>query len=160
MLRKAQKTRKEQLERKLSSRNVNDINTKENINMNKEFEIAVTSKLNAVTKQEVPTQVIKPAIVEQVKPFSKEEFRATETQKLMNTYSADLIEELLKKENQYWVRNCLGNHNIPSNIRAKMIDWMVEVLCSYKCSNNTFFVAVYYLDAFFKATEMKYDIND
>lgn len=30
--------------------------------------------------------------------------------------------------------NCLAKHNIPVNLRAKMVDWMIEVLSSYKCT--------------------------
>jgi len=88
------------------------------------------------------------------------QFRNHETKRIMRDYSSDLIENLLSNEHFYWTKNCLQNHNIPANIRAKMIDWMVEVLCSYKCTNETFFVAVYYLDAFFKNSTINYEIND
>ena len=39
--------------------------------------------------------------------------------------------------------NFLKNHTISKNLRAKMIDWMVEVLCSYKCKNQSFSSKVY-----------------
>jgi len=39
MVRKAQKSRKEQLDRKLSSRNIGDMSIKENININKEMDV-------------------------------------------------------------------------------------------------------------------------
>jgi len=97
---------------------------------------------------------------DKLKETQKEEFRYKETTRLMKFYANDLIRELLEKEQKYWAKDFLANHTIPPNIRAKMIDWMVEVLCSYKCSNQTFFVAVYYLDAFFKYSQLKYDIND
>ena len=29
-----------------------------------------------------------------------------------------------------------------------MVDWMIEVLCSYKCKNQTFFLAVGYMDRY------------
>jgi len=32
-----------------------------------------------------------------------------------------------------------------------MIDWMVEVLCSYKAKNQSFFLAASYMDRYFKA---------
>jgi len=38
MVRKAQKSRKEQLDRKLSSKNIGDMSIKENININKEMD--------------------------------------------------------------------------------------------------------------------------
>ena len=31
-----------------------------------------------------------------------------------------------------------------------MIDWMVEVLCTFKCSNQSFFLAIQILDTFFE----------
>jgi hypothetical protein len=162
MLRKQQKSRKEQLERKLSSRNIGDINIKENINVNGEKD--QPSKVLQVAKPRNdflnPPQLQPTSILVASASATKDEYRNRETQRLMKTYAMDLIRELLEKEQKYWVKEFLAAHTIPANIRAKMIDWMVEVLCSYKCSNHTFFVAVYYLDAFFKYTEKKYDIND
>ena len=49
---------------------------------------------------------------------------------------------------------CLARHKITPNLRAKMIDWMVEVMCSYKCSDQAFFLAVNYMDTFFEKTQM------
>jgi len=166
MLRKQQKTRKEQLERKLSSRNIGDNNIKENNNtLNKEIEPA--SKILQVAKPRNDfSNPIQPQAQPQIQapapvvPYNKDDFRNIETQRLMKSYSSDLIKELLEKEQKYWCKDFLLAHTIPANIRAKMIDWMVEVLCSYKCTNHTFFVAVYYLDAFFKYSEKEYDIND
>jgi hypothetical protein len=37
---------------------------------------------------------------------------------------------------------------------------MIEVLCSYKCSDMTFFIAVYYMDGYFKKTAVKHELND
>lgn len=47
-------------------------------------------------------------------------------------------------------KNGLEKHKIPANLRAKMIDWMVEVLSSYKCKDQTFFVSVVTMDNYFK----------
>ena len=44
----------------------------------------------------------------------------------------------------------LGRHQIGEDYRAKMIDWMVEVLTTFKMSEQTFFVSVSLLDRFFK----------
>jgi len=161
MLRKAQKSRKEQLERKLSSRNIGDMNLKENISINKDYnkeeKVAPIKNVSKITAEPLPS---KDTEKDKLKETQKEEFRYKETTRLMKFYANDLIRELLEKEQKYWAKDFLANHTIPPNIRAKMIDWMVEVLCSYKCSNQTFFVAVYYLDAFFKYSQLKYDIND
>lgn len=37
---------------------------------------------------------------------------------------------------------------------------MIEVLCSYKCSDMTFFVAVNYMDLYFQRTATKHELND
>lgn len=41
-----------------------------------------------------------------------------------------------------------------------MIDWMVEVLCSYKCSEQTFFCAVFMMDEFFRKNTRKVKISE
>jgi hypothetical protein len=44
----------------------------------------------------------------------------------------------------------LGRHQISIDYRAKMVDWMVEVLTTFKTSDQTFFLAVNIMDRFFK----------
>jgi hypothetical protein len=46
----------------------------------------------------------------------------------------------------------LGTHGITANLRSKMVDWMIEVLSSYKMSEETFFRSVYMMDAYLKKT--------
>ena len=49
----------------------------------------------------------------------------------------------------------LDRHKINPDMRTKMIDWMVEVLGVYNCSNETFFLSVFILDFFiFKSPEI------
>jgi hypothetical protein len=57
-------------------------------------------------------------------------------------------------------RECLKKHEISPNLRSKMVDWMIEVLCSYKCKNQSFFLAVHYMDRYFKLTERKLEPTD
>jgi hypothetical protein len=47
----------------------------------------------------------------------------------------------------------LGKHQISPDYRSKMIDWMVEVLTTFKNSDQTFFLAVNILDRYFKETD-------
>ena len=37
---------------------------------------------------------------------------------------------------------------------------MIEVLCSYKCTDMTFFIAVHYMDMYFQKTAVKHELND
>ena len=43
----------------------------------------------------------------------------------------------------------LKNHKVTGAYRAKMVDWMVEVLTAFKCSDQTFFLAVSLMDRYF-----------
>lgn len=94
MLRKAQKSRKEQLERKLSSRNIGDMNLKENISINKDFnkeeKVAPIKQVSKITAEPQPSKDIEK---EKQKETQKEEFRYKETTRLMKFYASDLIRE-------------------------------------------------------------------
>lgn len=46
-------------------------------------------------------------------------------------------------------------NKITEKMRAKMVDWMIEVLDNYKCDNNTFFLAVELLDAYLSCNNTK-----
>ncbi len=46
--------------------------------------------------------------------------------------------------------DCLCRHLITPALRARMIDWMIEVLTNFKCDDQTFFLAVSLLDRYFK----------
>lgn len=45
---------------------------------------------------------------------------------------------------------CLGIHKVTPNLRARMIDWMIEVLTNFKCDDQTFFLSVSLIDRYFK----------
>lgn len=87
-------------------------------------------------------------------------FRRTETDRIVSAYSRTWITDMKSKEMNTWPKNPLANHKISANVRAKMIDWMIEVLCSYKCTDMTFFVAVNYMDMYFQRTNIKHELND
>lgn len=87
-------------------------------------------------------------------------FRKSETEKVMNAYGKTWISDMKSKEHKYWPKNSLENHRISPSVRAKMIDWMIEVLCSYKCTDMTFFIAVNYMDNYFQKTTVKHELND
>lgn len=46
--------------------------------------------------------------------------------------------------------NCLVKHKITPALRARMVDWMIEVLTNFKCDDQTFFLSVSLLDRYFK----------
>jgi len=43
----------------------------------------------------------------------------------------------------------LAKHKITENLRARMVDWMVEVLINFKSNDQTFFLSVNLLDRYF-----------
>ena len=53
-------------------------------------------------------------------------------------------------EQLHLTNSCLKNHEITAPLRAKMVDWMVEVLTNFKCHDRTFFLSVGLMDRFFK----------
>lgn len=48
----------------------------------------------------------------------------------------------------YLPKDCLRSHEITPSLRAKMVDWMVEVMTSFKCKDQTFFMAVSLMDRY------------
>jgi hypothetical protein len=85
--------------------------------------------------------------IETVEPISPKE-KAQQT--LISDYgkSIDAYLKSLIKANPI-SENHLSGHKINGVYRAKMVDWMTEVLTAFKCSDQTFFVAINLLDRYF-----------
>ena len=60
----------------------------------------------------------------------------------------------------YLPRECLRNHEITPGLRAKMVDWMVEVLTSFKCKDQTFFMAISLMDRYLSLKTERRLISD
>ena len=54
----------------------------------------------------------------------------------------------------------LQNHKITSNIRTKMIDWMIEVFSVFECMDETFFLSVNIMDLFLQKTKTIFHNED
>ncbi len=67
----------------------------------------------------------------------------------------DVVRDICAGERSVRNANCLKNHSVSPLLRAKMINWMIEVLGIYECYNETLFLAVGILDAYF-STSPKY----
>ena len=60
--------------------------------------------------------------------------RAKENTELCSTYGREILDSMMKKDNNDRVRvDFITKHEITSKLRAKMVDWMIEVMASYKC---------------------------
>ena len=49
----------------------------------------------------------------------------------------------------------LATHNISKEYRTKMVDWMVEVTTSFKCTTRTYFLAVAIFDNYLRGMQGK-----
>ena len=63
-------------------------------------------------------------------------------------------------EPSFLTTNCLIRHKITPALRARMIDWMIEVLTNFKCDDQTFFLAVSLQDRYFKNKSETREISD
>jgi len=63
-------------------------------------------------------------------------------------------------ELQHLTENSLMRHKITPALRARMIDWMIEVLTNFKCDDQTFFLAVSLIDRYFKGKSETREISD
>lgn len=87
------------------------------------------------------------------------QFCRKEGDRLLGVYGEQIFESL-KQKNEEFPSFCLKNHSIPSNLRARMVDWMIEVLSSYKCQHQTFFVAISLMDRFFGKTTRVHSVSE
>ena len=47
-----------------------------------------------------------------------------------------------------------------ANLRARMVDWMIEVLTNFKCDDLTYFLAVGLMDRYFKGCPKILQVSD
>ena len=75
-------------------------------------------------------------------------------------YGDSIMTYMRELELQFLTGNCLMKHKITPALRARMIDWMIEVLTNFKCDDQTFFLAVSLLDRYFKNKTETREISD
>ncbi len=73
----------------------------------------------------------------------------------------DVLEHLRKLESRAAVSAAIVDaHGITAPLRAKMVDWMIEVVCKAECNSQTLFLAVGVLDRFLEVQRQKYKSGD
>lgn len=82
--------------------------------------------------------------------YSKLSWKEKENYNLTQDYSKDIHSYLKKFELAHPTAGCLSPHKVTHAHRARMIDWMIEVLTNFKCEDQTFFLAVQIMDRYFK----------
>jgi hypothetical protein len=58
------------------------------------------------------------------------------------------------------LNDCLAKHKITAALRARMVDWMIEVLTNFRCDDQTFFIAVSLMDRYFKNSQTRKEVSD
>lgn len=76
------------------------------------------------------------------------------------TYGEEIHAYLKNLETQHSTADYLARHDVSEAYRAKMIDWMVEVLSAFQCSDETFFMACNVMDRYFKNASGKVQAKD
>lgn len=69
---------------------------------------------------------------------------------MITDFGADIQNHLKKLECEVDQTQFLSRHQISAEYRAKMVDWMVEVLTTFKNSDQSFFIAIDLMDRYFK----------
>ena len=92
----------------------------------------------------------------QENPEDPLEFRISDmTSHMLSSFSDDLMSVNLQAMESQRTSHCLKNHDVSSKLRGKMVDWMIEVLTTYGCANETLFKAVKYMDMYLKEKSSK-----
>lgn len=78
--------------------------------------------------------------------FSKEEYHQIENKYLREEYSESVLATLFEDESVN--SDFLIKHKITERMRSRMVDWMIEVLTNYNCTEETFFISVSIMDKF------------
>lgn len=75
-------------------------------------------------------------------------------------FSEDIDKYLRQLELTYDTKNCLERHKITPALRARMVDWMIEVLTNFRCDDQTFFIAISLQDRYFKNVTTSKEVSD
>lgn len=75
-------------------------------------------------------------------------------------FGRDIDDYLHLLQMEHSTEGTLERHKITPNLRARMVDWMIEVLTNFKCDDQTFFLAISLMDRFFKSSPRELQIQD
>ena len=112
------------------------------------------NKPNLIKKSSQATTICSENYIEEQRPLNLSKQYSTQ---ILKDYSESIFSQLSIHAN---VDKFLGNHSITSFLRAKMVDWMIEVLSSYKMSEESFFRSVSLMDRYLKKETKKLETKD
>ena len=76
---------------------------------------------------------------------------------LARNYATDILDCLIETDKAIRLSNVLFTHNIPKDLRCRMIDWMIEVIGAFKFTEESFFTAVRLMDTFLMKTKKSHE---
>jgi hypothetical protein len=81
----------------------------------------------------------------------------TNTQQYCQTYGSGVVAQC--EEERSVLGPFLSAHDIDKQLRARMLDWMIEVTSSYKFTAKTYFASAYLMDRYFLAEQNRLPIT-
>jgi len=78
----------------------------------------------------------------------------------INSYGIEIDKNMKELEKNHPLDGCLSKHEILPELRARMVDWMVEVLTNFQCNDPTFFLSISLMDRYLKRSTEKLLSND
>ena len=112
----------------------------------------VQQQMQKANPEEVakPVCTSKPGSAQGTKQDDKKVVHVTSlTRKAISEHGEDISQDIYSKEMELHNACCLKNHAITPVLRSKMINWMIEVLNTFECEDQTFFLSVLILDSYY-----------
>jgi hypothetical protein len=137
------------------SQNKQPKNLKEKQSLMKNLKSLCLLKENSIAQSQVLlSKSKKPSIRTSLE--LKERLVLKETEKIRNGNLKAILKNELQASSGAFRETFLLKHKIDKEIRTKMVDWMIEVLSSFNCDHNTFFVSIDLMDSFLTKTQNVY----
>ena len=73
---------------------------------------------------------------------------------LLDEYGTQIANSLIEDDYRRRLSRFLDKHEeLTPKVRARMIDWFVEIVCNFKCHPNTFYLAIKIMDTYFERSK-------
>lgn len=141
---------------KENKENQNLLNIKQNKPLKPKTTLPDLVKLNKIPIESDPiTNPPKPLLKDCLEPL---DLKKQYSQQTGEHYSSLILRHLCDTSSPS--KDFLLTHDITPQLRSKMIDWMIEVLSSYKMNEDSFFRSVKIMDRFLHKSEKKQEVKD
>ncbi len=87
-------------------------------------------------------------------PMALEDLKMTPSnQAVMDSYGYEVLGNLHLAQKESATERSLERHYIPADYRARMVNWMIDVMATFHQSRRAFFLAVMIMDNYYSRTE-------